>query len=253
VSGTPFSALEPAVPPKGLVPPSAPGGRSGFLSDVVVELGFAEREAVEQAVRAARSPGTTVERVLVESGALTEEQLAHAMAERYGIDYIDLGSFAVDGDATNLVESATAKRHQAVPVGFVGDGLLVAIADPAAALGVGDIAVMTGMDVKPAVASRPALNALLEALPLGEATDPVFLHETAEPQPPADPLQEELASVKEELARARAGAEEAAELRGRLERLEERLAAVERSAFAAERVFEGLRLALRVPGSVEQD
>jgi hypothetical protein len=253
VSGTPFSALEPAVPPQGLVPPSAPGGRSGFVSDVIVELGFAEREAVEQAVRAARSPGTTVERVLVESGALTEEQLAHAMAERYGIDYLDLGSFAVDGDATNLVEPAAAKRHQAVPVGFVGGDLLVAIADPAAALGVGDIAVTTGMDVKPAVASRPALNALLDALPLGEAVDPVLLQEAAVPEPAANPLQEELASVKEELARTRAGVEEAAELRGRLERLEERLAAVERSASEAKRVFEGLRLALRVPGSVEHD
>ena len=76
---------KPAAPPKGVIPPSAPGGRSGFLSDVIVDLGFAEREAVEQAVRAARSPGTTVARVLVESGAITEEQLAHATAERYGI------------------------------------------------------------------------------------------------------------------------------------------------------------------------
>jgi type II secretion system (T2SS) protein E len=253
VSGTPFNALEPVVPPKGLVPPSTPGGRPGFLSDVIVELGFAAREAVEQAVRAARSPGTTVERVLVESGALTEEQLARAMAERYGIDYIELGSFAVDPGAADLIEPAAAKRYQAVPVGIVDGVLVLAMADPTAALGLNDIADTTGMDVKPAVASRPALDALLGALPLGEAGEPVFLEEPAQPEPPADPVQEELVAVKAELARARAGAEEAAELRGRLERLEERLAAVERSAFAAERVFEGLRLALRVPGSVEQD
>ena len=159
---------KPAAPPKGVIPPSAPGGRSGFLSDVIVELGFAEREAVEQAVRAARSPGTTVARVLVESGAITEEQLAHATAERYGIAYIDLASFAVEASAANLIKPSAAKRYQAVPVGFVGGGLLVAMADPADALGVNDIAVMTKMDVKPAVASRPALDALLEALPLTE-------------------------------------------------------------------------------------
>ena len=159
---------KPAAPPEGVIPPSAPGGRSGFLSDVIVELGFAERGAVEQAVRAARSPGTTVARVLVESGAITEEQLAHATAERYGIAYIDLGSFAVEASAANLIKPSAAKRYQAVPVGFVGGGLLVAMADPADALGVNDIAVMTKMDVKPAVASRPALDALLEALPLTE-------------------------------------------------------------------------------------
>ena len=162
---------KPAAPPTGVIPPTAPGGRTGFLSDVIVDLGFAEREAVEQAVRAARSPGTTVARVLVESGAITEEQLAHATAERYGIAYIDLGSFAVEASAANLIKPSAAKRYQAVPVGFVGGGLLVAMADPADALGVNDIAVMTKMDVKPAVASRPALDALLEALPLIEDLD----------------------------------------------------------------------------------
>ena len=69
------------------------GGRSSFLSDIIVELGFASRETVEKAVRAARSPGTTVARVLVDSGAITEEELARATAERYGIDYVDLGDF----------------------------------------------------------------------------------------------------------------------------------------------------------------
>ncbi len=158
-------------PPKGVIPPSGGGPRSGFLSDVIVELGFAEREAVEQAVRAARSPGHTVARVLIESGAINEEQLAHATAERYGIAYVDLGSFSVDPSAANLIKPSAAKRYQAVPVGFVGGGLLVAMADPADALGVNDIAVMTKMDVKPAVASRPALDALLDRLPLDDLAD----------------------------------------------------------------------------------
>jgi hypothetical protein len=222
-----------------------------FLSDVIVELGFAEREAVEQAVRAGRTSGTTAERVLVGSGAITEEQLARAMAERYGIDYIDLGRFAVDGGAADLIEPAAARRYGAVPVGTVDGALLVAIADPTAAPSLNDIAATTGMEVRAAVASRPAFDALLEALPLGEAGDPVFLPEPAEPEPPADPLHEELASVKAELARVRADAEGAAGLRERLERLEERLVEVERSAFAAERAFERLRAALRAPVSGE--
>ncbi|MET0512236.1 MAG: hypothetical protein ABW135_11220 [Thermoleophilaceae bacterium] len=158
----------PVKAPDGVTPPTAAGGRQGFLSDVIVELGFATRETVEQAVRAARSPGTTVARVLVEMAAISEGQLAQAIAERYGIDYIDLDGFAVDPAAVNLIKPTAAKRYQAVPVGFLGKGLLVAMADPADALGVNDIAVMTKLDVRPAVAARPALNALLEALPLDE-------------------------------------------------------------------------------------
>jgi hypothetical protein len=43
----------------GLVPPTLNGG-SKVLSDVLVELGFAPRDVVEEAVRAAQSPGTPV-------------------------------------------------------------------------------------------------------------------------------------------------------------------------------------------------
>jgi predicted nucleic acid-binding Zn-ribbon protein len=169
VSGTAFSSLKPAAAetPRGVVAPTG-GNRSGFLSDVIVELGFATRETVEQAVREARSPGTTVARVLVEIGAIDEEQLARATAERYGIDYIDLSGFDVDPTAANLIKPAAARRYQAVPVAHLGKSLLVAMADPADALGLNDIAAMTKLDVRPAVASRPALDELLEALPLDE-------------------------------------------------------------------------------------
>jgi hypothetical protein len=249
---------KPAAPPKGVIPPTTPGGRSGFLSDVIVELGFADREAVEQAVRAARSPGTTVARVLVDSGAIDEEQLAHATAERYGIAYIDLNAFAVEASAANLIKATAARRYQAVPVGFVGGGLLVAMADPADALGVNDIAVMTKMDVKPAVASRPALEALLEALPLaeqpGEAEDEAA---TREPAPPAvaepdtsassavfwqangdsdDGAREELPAATEEV-----------------ERLRERLTATEAELDQAQARARDAELAAEKAGSLEKE
>ena len=184
----------PVKAPDGVTPPTAAGGRQGFLSDVIVELGFATRETVEQAVRAARSPGTTVARVLVEMAAISEGQLAQAIAERYGIDYIDLDGFAVDPAAVNLIKPTAAKRYQAVPVGFLGKGLLVAMADPADALGVNDIAVMTKLEVRPAVAARPALDALLEALPLDEG----YYDDDDEPVSANDDGEVEVESVSEE-------------------------------------------------------
>jgi uncharacterized coiled-coil DUF342 family protein len=159
-------------PAEGLIPPSTAGGRSGFLSDVLIELGFADRESVEHAVRAARSPGTTVARALVEMSSITEEQLARAVAERHGVAFVDLDSYAVDPAAANLIKPAAARRYQAVPVGFVEGVLLVAMADPADSLGVNDIAHMTKADVQPAAAARPALETLLERLPLDEDSSP---------------------------------------------------------------------------------
>ena len=87
---------------KGLTAPSQPGGRPGFLSEVMVALGMIDAGTAEEAENAARMPGRTVARVLVESGAITEDQLARATGERYGIDHVDFDKFDVDAGAANL-------------------------------------------------------------------------------------------------------------------------------------------------------
>jgi len=206
--------------PEGVIPPTAPGGRSGFLSDVIVELGFAARETVERAVRAARSPGTTVARVLVESGAITEDQLAQASAEHHGIHYIDLDEFDIDPAAANLISGTLARRYQAVPVAFLDGGLLVAMADPADALGVNDIAVMTQLEVRQAVAPRPMLEALFDALPLDEP-------QRTPTEPPAEPPTVSLAESEPPPPAPAVPAGDASRLRAELDALKEQLAGAE--------------------------
>ncbi|WP_372790270.1 GspE/PulE family protein [Paraconexibacter sp.] len=149
----------------GVTHPATRGGTGRFLTDVIVEIGAASRERVDHAIDAARSGGTTPEQVLVESGVLTEDALSRAVAERFGLDHLDLATFAVDMGAANLITSAAAKRYDAVPVAFVGDrGLLVAMADPSNVLAVDDIALMTGYEVRAAVASRGDIAGLVSRL-----------------------------------------------------------------------------------------
>jgi type IV pilus assembly protein PilB len=149
----------------GITRPSRRGSSQRFLTDVIAELGLASREQVEEALEISRSLGTTPERVLIEKGALTHEGLARALAERYGLDHLDLGVFSVDMNAANLVSTATAKRYQAVPVAFADKRtLLVAMADPANVLAVDDIAIMTGYEIRVAVAPPEDIAALVSRL-----------------------------------------------------------------------------------------
>ena len=149
----------------GLTPPAITGAGRRFLSDLIVELGFVEESTVTQAVEAARRPGMTVERVLLDQGSLTQDQLARALAERYGLDHVNLEVFEVDRSAAGLLHEGAARRYAAVPVGFADDGsLIVAVADPSDSLGLSDIAVMTKLAVRPAVAARTQIEALIESL-----------------------------------------------------------------------------------------
>jgi hypothetical protein len=149
----------------GVTPPTLSDAGRRFLSDILVELGFVDQARAEQAVEAARNPGQTPEKVLLESGAITEDELARALAERYGLDHIDLTEYAVDDSAAALLRQTAAKRYLAAPVGFADDGALVlAVADPADSLGLSDIAVMTKLPVRPAVAARSQIKKLVDTM-----------------------------------------------------------------------------------------
>src|SRR5215208_6663409 len=149
----------------GITTPSRRGGSGRVLSDVVVDLEFVERGRMDEAIADATKSGSSPEHILVAEGDLSEEQLSRAVAERFGLDHLDLGIYRVDPDAAKLVTPAAVKRYQAVPVSFAGDRtLLVAMADPANVLAFDDIAVMTGYEVRPAVSSPPDIEALLERL-----------------------------------------------------------------------------------------
>jgi type IV pilus assembly protein PilB len=149
----------------GVTTPSRRGGSGRVLTDVIVDLGFVERDAMDEAVEMAHAAGSAAERVLVSTGAITESELARAVAERFGLDHLDLQAYRVDPDAAKLVTPAAIKRYQAVPVAFASDRtLLVAMADPANVLAVDDIAVMTGYEVRPAVASPTDIESVLDRI-----------------------------------------------------------------------------------------
>src|SRR3954454_5915539 len=190
-------------PPKprrgnGITTPSRRGGSGRVLTDVIVDLGFVSRGVMDGAIERGTQAGSTAERILVQDGTLSDDHLARAVAERFGLDHLDLGLYRVDPDAAKLVAPAAVRRYQAVPVSFTGDRtLIVAMVDPANVLAIDDIAVMTGYEVRPAVAGLGDVEQLLKRLEDPDfgngATAPEELDEDIpepqrEPQQPAAPL-----------------------------------------------------------------
>jgi type IV pilus assembly protein PilB len=114
------------------------------------------------------------------------------------LDHLDLGVFQVDMTAANLVSTSVAKRYQAVPVAFADKRtLLVAMSDPSNVLAVDDIAIMTGYEIRVAVAPPDDIMTLVSRLDrledaVGDTTEiasdedegeVVALHETADDAP----------------------------------------------------------------------
>jgi type IV pilus assembly protein PilB len=159
-------ALDPnAGGPPGLTPPVARGRSSGFVTDVLVDLGYVPEDRARAAIEEARTAGQAPETLLLNQGAITPDQLSRAIAERYGLDHVDLGVYQVDMAAANLIPVNTARRYKALPVGFVDQQtLLVAMSDPTNVLAVDDIQIATGLDCRVAVAPAEDIDSLIGRL-----------------------------------------------------------------------------------------
>lgn len=176
-NGSPAAAAIGAL--RGVTPPTQPGGWTGFLDGVIIELGYSDRETVNWAVEQGRVQGQTVGTVLLESRIVSEDQLSRAIAELHGLQHVDLDAFDVDLDVSRLISRQAARRYKAVPIGFDSDGtLIVALADPVDPLAVSDIAVMTRSEVRPMVATESRIEAMVDQLadapviPAGFGGDP---------------------------------------------------------------------------------
>lgn len=149
----------------GLTPPVTRGRSTGFITDVIVDLGYVSDDRAHQAIEGARTAAMPPEALLLQQGAITPDQLSRAIAERYGLDHVDLSAYHVDMAAANLITVTTARRYRALPVGFADkQTLIVAMADPTNVLAVDDIQIATGLDCRVTVAADEDIDALIGRL-----------------------------------------------------------------------------------------
>lgn len=132
------------------------------LGDVLIKAGvITEEQLLEALAEQARSGGKLGE-TLVRHLFLTEDQLAVALAEQKGLAHVNLASYPVDRTAVALVPERVARRRQIIAIGYEGDELLLAMADPLDIESIDDVEMRTGVRVKPVVVAASQIAHAIE-------------------------------------------------------------------------------------------
>lgn len=131
------------------------------LLEVLVRQGLA-REPIEQALRRLGGVSLALGQTLVSEGVLSEEQLAKALAEQYGLPYDPLTDFRVDQQFYESISVKLMQRHPFVPMGERAGVLTIAIADPQNVLGFDELELLIGKPLARVVSSRTAILSALE-------------------------------------------------------------------------------------------
>lgn len=127
------------------------------LGDILLEEGLVTEGQLMAALDEQVTRGESLGRVLVEIGMLTEAQLVQALARQVGMDFVELGEYPVDRAAVALLPGALCRRYTVLPIGFVDGAMLMAMANPGNVLALDDARAMSGLAVRPVVATHDDL------------------------------------------------------------------------------------------------
>jgi type IV pilus assembly protein PilB len=105
--------------------------------------------------------------IAVHEGLVTEEDLARALAEQFGLEYIDLGNFKMDSELLNQLPPDAIYRFHFVPLEMHPHTIVVAVADPTDVVKLDELELLLNRQVQIRIASASAIAAVTKA---GEGT-----------------------------------------------------------------------------------
>lgn len=132
------------------------GRKKVRLGDALVKDGIITESQLQKALDLQKASGQKLGETLVDSGMVTEEAIAKVLAAQLGYENVDLQNIAIAKEVQDLVTPAILKKNRVLPVEFAPDNmnvLRVAMADPLDLDAMDDIAIITGCQVEPLVAT----------------------------------------------------------------------------------------------------
>jgi len=135
------------------------------LGSLLINRGLLTVDQVKQAFEEQTLTGRRLGEIAVDRGWITGSDLSKALADQFGLEYVDLAQVQPDPDAASLLQKELAFRYQAIPVRFLSDDLLlVAIGDPTDVKSADDLRLALGHNVRLAVSDPTDLEQTIKRI-----------------------------------------------------------------------------------------
>jgi type IV pilus assembly protein PilB len=109
---------------------AAPPKQNLRLGEQLVASNLITDAQLQKALEMQRDSGGLLGEVLISTGAMTEQALAHALASYFGFDVANLRRDNVDPTMISYLSEDVARQYVAFPVRMEEDGLYIAVAEP---------------------------------------------------------------------------------------------------------------------------
>jgi len=136
------------------------------ICNILFNKGLIAKEQIDAVLKKVRG-AIPLERVLLEDKIVKEEELAKAVAEGFGLEYIEEHALPLQ-PSTKEISAELMHRYAFVPIKKDGDRMLIAVHNPADIVKIDELEALLNSKIALVVATRSAIDNILKRLRQGE-------------------------------------------------------------------------------------
>jgi type IV pilus assembly protein PilB len=144
------------------------------LGDILIEAGAITEEQLEEALAVSKENNTVLGATLVDMGYIDEKTLYKGLEYLFRAPYVDLSTVIVDKVATMSISESLAKKHNLIPIKKEGKVLTVVMSDPLNFYAIDDVKNATGLDISVAISPRKDINNAIDRYYGSEIAEKAF-------------------------------------------------------------------------------
>lgn len=135
------------------------------LGDILIEAGVITKEQLKKALEVQKKKGLKLGETLIELDYTTEVEIANALHRQLNYDYVILSERRIDKDIIKLVGEDILRKYSVMPFEFkqgFPNILRVAMSNPLDFTAIDDLAIITNLQIEPAVATTQDIAAAID-------------------------------------------------------------------------------------------
>ena len=121
------------------------------VGEVLVSWGKLTREQLQEALDPEKNGHKRLGEVLISRNLVSEDDLARAVAEAAGLEYVSLTEDLVDLATIPLLGEKALRKYAALPLKVENGRLVLAVSDPTNVLALDDFKTLSGRPIRPVV------------------------------------------------------------------------------------------------------
>ncbi|MBU0467410.1 MAG: Flp pilus assembly complex ATPase component TadA, partial [Nanoarchaeota archaeon] len=131
------------------------------IIDILISKGLITKAQSDEAVKQQQTAGLPLQKILIEKGFVSDENLALSIAAQLDVPYIKLSDKDIDPQAVKMIPEDMARRYKAVPVRIEDENLYVAFVSPLNLPARDEMKHITGLEIKPMVSTEKEIDRAL--------------------------------------------------------------------------------------------